>query len=61
MLPHEKLSPQRIYVSLDVAAEETGEPGSDRLGDVVDYDAIGARADLAIVLGGLYLIIWSLV
>ncbi|MFO1170896.1 MAG: SDR family oxidoreductase [Hyphomicrobiaceae bacterium] len=44
VLPHEKLSPQRIYVSLDVAAEETGEPGSDRLGDVVDYDAIVATA-----------------
>jgi dihydroneopterin aldolase len=44
VLPHEKLAPQRILVSLDVAAEETGEPGSDRLGDVVDYDAIVATA-----------------
>ncbi len=38
--PHEKLKPQRILVSLDIAAEETGEPGSDRLADVVDYDRI---------------------
>lgn len=38
--PHEKLKPQRILISLDIAAEETGEPGSDRLADVVDYDQI---------------------
>jgi FolB domain-containing protein len=40
----EKLAPQRILVSLDIAAEETGEPGSDRLADVVDYDRIVATA-----------------
>lgn len=42
--PHEKLAPQRILISLDIAAEETGEPGIDRLADVVDYDRIVAAA-----------------
>lgn len=44
VLPHEKLKPQRILVSLDIAALETGDAGSDRLADVVDYDAIVATA-----------------
>lgn len=38
--PYEKLKPQRILISLDLAVEETGEPGSDRLSDVVDYDRL---------------------
>ncbi|MEZ5926551.1 MAG: SDR family oxidoreductase [Hyphomicrobiaceae bacterium] len=42
--PQEKLAPQRILISLDIAALETGEPGNDRLADVVDYDQIVGNA-----------------
>lgn len=46
--PQEKLKPQRILVSLDIAALETSETGSDRLADVVDYHSIvGIARNLA--------------
>ena len=38
--PQEKLKPQTILISFDIAAEETGELGSDRLAGVVDYNRI---------------------
>ena len=54
--PHEKLKPQRILVSLDIAAEETGEPGGDRLADVVDYDEIVQTARMLVREGNVNLL-----